>query len=66
MTTMLRVGWVTLSDLPDHATFRETCANTGLVGLKRVDQGEAQPCENDQVELILKFSRIIENLTWTI
>ena len=32
----------------------------------RVDQGEALPCEEGQVELTFKFSRIIENLTWTI
>ena len=30
---------------------------------KRVDQGEALPCEVGQVELIFKFRRIIENLT---
>ena len=33
---------------------------------KSVDQGEAQPREDGQVELIFNLTRIIENLTWTI
>ena len=33
---------------------------------KRVYQGEAQPCEDVQVELIFKLSWIIENLAWAI
>ena len=29
---------------------------------KSVDQGEAQPCEEGQVEFIFNLSRIIENM----
>ena len=35
-------------------------------GPKRVEPGEAQPREDDQVELILNLSRIIKHLAWTI
>ena len=36
------------------------------VASKSVDQEEAQPCEDGQVELIFNLIRIIKNLTWTI
>ena len=53
------IGWPLLPGRPG-------LSGPGFIDPKRVDQGEAQPWKDGQVELIFNLIRIIEHLTWTI